>query len=98
MDGQSLCGALRGESSTGASLAFTQFFERNSAFEPVKRGTIGVLDGQHQYVFDLETRTGALYDLDEAHEQKFDRSLTEPKVASNLRDDIGRRFPYLLGG
>jgi arylsulfatase A-like enzyme len=97
MDGQSLCDHMRAEGSTQTGRAFTQCLESNSVFKPIERGTIGVLDGQHQYVLDLETKTGALYNLDEAHEQKIDRSCIEANVAANLRDEIGRRFPDLLG-
>jgi arylsulfatase A-like enzyme len=98
MDGQSLGSVLRGESGTQTPLAFTQYFEPNSAFKPITRGTVGVLDGQRQYVFNLETKTGALYDLEDAQEQKTDLSLIEPKVAADLHEDIERRFPGLLGG
>lgn len=98
MDGHSLGGVMRGEGSPQSPRAFTQYFEPNSAFKPITRGTVGVLDGHHQYVFNLETKTGALYDLDDAQEQKTDLSLIEPKSAADLHDDIKRRFPGLLGG
>jgi len=55
MDGQSLCGSMCAESSS-QGLAFTQCLELNSVFEPIKRGTVGILDEQHQYVFDLEAK------------------------------------------
>jgi arylsulfatase A-like enzyme len=98
MDGQSLCGLMRGESGTQEPLAFTQYFEPNSAFKPIEHGTVGVLDAQHQYVFSMDTKVGALYNVEEAHEQTIDRSLSEPQRAIDLREDIRRRFPHLLGG
>ena len=98
MDGQSLCGGMRGETSTQAPLAFTQYFESNSSFQPIEHGTVGVIDGQHQYVIDMGTKTGALYNLDEAQEQKLDRVTLDPKTAAELHDDIERRFPSLVGG
>jgi arylsulfatase A-like enzyme len=98
MDGQSLGGMMREKDGSQTSLAFTQYFETNSAFKPITSGTVGVVDGQHQYVFNLETKTGALYNLDDAQEQKTDLSLIDPKSAADLHDDIKKRFPGLLGG
>ena len=98
MDGQSLGGMMRGESSSQTPLAFTQYFEANSAFKPITRGTVGVIDGQHQYVFNLETKTGALYNLDEAQQQKSDLSPIEPTSVTDLHDGLDRRFPGLIGG
>jgi arylsulfatase A-like enzyme len=97
MDGESLSPLLHGGQELSASLAYTQFFVANSAFKPITHGTVGVIDGQHQYVFNLDTRVGALFDLAEAHEQKLDRSLAEPGLVKHLRDQIGRRFPGLIG-
>ncbi len=96
MDGQSLSGVMRGENSTERPLAFTEYFETNSAFKAIEHGSVGVIDGQHQYVFNLESKTGSLYKLDEAHEQKFDLALIEPGVVSALHEDLGKQFPDLL--
>ncbi len=98
MDGESLCGLMRGEASSGTSLAFTQYFETSSAFKPVEQGTVGVIDGRHQYVYNLASKTGSLYDLKESDEQKIDLALTEPKLAATLQDNIVRRFPNLFRG
>jgi arylsulfatase A-like enzyme len=98
MDGHTLGGIMRGESSPQKAQAFTQYFESNSAFKPITRGTVGVVDSEHQYVFNLETGTGVLYDLGEAQAQKCDLSLTDPKLASDMHNDIKQRFPGLLRG
>jgi arylsulfatase A-like enzyme len=95
MEGHSLGAAMRGESSAQPELAFTQYFEPNSAFKPITRGTVGVIDGQHQYVFDVARKTGALYALDEAQEQKVDRSQIDPQTSADLHGDLERRFPGL---
>jgi arylsulfatase A-like enzyme len=97
MDGRSLLPFVRGETSGRQPLAFTQSLEANSAFGPVTRGTIGVIDGQHQYVLTLETRTAALYNLSESHEQRADRCLAEPALAAEMRHHIAQRFPNVLG-
>jgi arylsulfatase A-like enzyme len=98
MDGHSLGGIMRGETGAQTPVAFTQYFEPNSAFKPITRGTVGAVDGQHQYVFDVEKKTGVLYNLDEAQDQKIELSMIDPKSATDLHDDIKRRFPDLLGG
>jgi hypothetical protein len=96
MDGQSLLG-LSGAAGDRTSRAFTQFLAPNSSFEPVTRGTLGVIDGQHQFVLDLEKNAGALFDLAEAHDQKVDRSRAEPALAANLRAQIVQEFPEICG-
>jgi arylsulfatase A-like enzyme len=93
MDGESLCGLMRGEAELQPGLAFTQYFETNSAFKPIHSGSVGVIDGRHQYVIDVGTRAGSLYDLSEANEQRNDLSGREPAVAADLRAAIQRRFP-----
>jgi arylsulfatase A-like enzyme len=95
--GQSLNGLLRGEGANEESLAFTQYFEANSAFKPVEKGTVGAIDGRHQYVFNLETKIGELYDLDEAQEQRMDLAQNEPTITAKMHNEIKRRFPRLLG-
>ena len=97
MDSRSLLPCIRGAPDAERRLAFTQSVEANSAFQPLRHGTIGVIDGQHQYLLNLDTRHGALYDLAEAHEQKVDRSRAEPQLAAQLRRDIARRFPDIPG-
>jgi arylsulfatase len=98
MDGQSLCGLMRGEAELEPARAFTQYFETNSAFDPIHTGTIGVIDGRHQYVFDISTKAGSLYDLSESDEQLNELSGSEPDVAADLHGAIQRRFPDVLPG
>jgi arylsulfatase A-like enzyme len=96
MDGNSLCTGLRTGASAG-SLAFAQVLEPNSAFEPVRHGTVGVIDGTHQYVLTLDDGSGALYVLAESDRQEPDRSASEPALAAELRGHIARRFNSQLG-
>jgi arylsulfatase A-like enzyme len=98
MDGRSLLPYTRADGSDQASRAFSQFLVPNSVFEPVTRGTIGVIDGRHQFLLDLKSNAGALYDLAEAHNQKIDLSKAEPALAAQLRAQIVQQFPELFGG
>ena len=98
MDGQSLCGLLRGETELQPARAFTQYFEANSAFKPIRSGSVGVIDGRHQYVIDIGTGVGSLYDLSEANEQRNELSGSEPDVAADLHGAIQRRFPDVVPG
>jgi arylsulfatase A-like enzyme len=98
MDGESLCGLLRGEAELQPARAFTQYFEANSAFKPIHSGSVGVIDGRHQYVIDIGTGVGSLYDLSEANEQRNELSGSEPDVAADLHGAIQRRFPDVVPG
>src|SRR5206468_1395511 len=52
MHGQSLVEWLKpGNARKDQGLAFTQYLERNSVFRPLHHGTVGVIDGEYQYVF-----------------------------------------------
>jgi arylsulfatase A-like enzyme len=79
----------------GQGLAFTQYLETDSIFKPVNYGTVGVIDGRHQYVLDLGTGKGILRGLDEAQSWDLDRSAENPTLAQTLRDAIYARFPDL---
>lgn len=92
MDGESLGPAMRAESSSRNSLAFTQFLAANSVFKPIDQGTCGVIDGRYQYVFDLATRSGALYLLTEANTQKSDLISVDPAAAARLHRETSERF------
>jgi arylsulfatase A-like enzyme len=99
MDGQSLMPWMKGD--TGAEhegVAFTQYFVTNSAFAPVTRGTVGAIDGRHQYVIDLETGKGSLFRLAEANVQNNDIGAKEPELAASMREMILSRFPELPRG
>jgi hypothetical protein len=95
MDGQSLMQLIRGDNIPASSLAFTEYFEGNSAFKPIRHGSVGVLDGQYQYVFDLDQGRGALYDLNASSPQSDDLSGKFPQMAALLHAEIAKRFPYL---
>ena len=79
----------------GEGLAFTQYLEKNSVFAPLRHGTVGVIDGQFQYVLDLETQKGTLRPLNEAQIWNLDRAAENPARAEALRTAIYARFPEL---
>ena len=83
------------EASRTGGEAFTQYFERNSVFEPIRNGTVGIIDGVNQFVVDLETRKGILRPLAEADMADADRSRENPALADELRRRIFARFPNL---
>jgi arylsulfatase A-like enzyme len=96
LQGPSLVPALRGEAETNASgMAFTQFFQKNSVFKSLRHGTVGVIDGEYQYVLDLEDNRGALRPLGEAQNWNLDRSAENPAKAEELLAAIYARFPEL---
>jgi arylsulfatase A-like enzyme len=96
MSGKSLAGWLdwsgQGE---GEGIAFTQYLEHNSVFKPLENGTVGAIDGRHQYVIDLATGRGMLRPLNEAQVWDLDRSVENPDAAAALRAAICSRFPDL---
>jgi arylsulfatase A-like enzyme len=97
MDGESLTGLMQGQGERPGRLAFTQFFMSNSVFRPVRHGTIGAIDGQYQYVFDLGKGSGALFRLYDTS-QSLDLSRTEPRLAAELHARMRERFPNLFVG
>ena len=80
----------------GEGLAFTQYFERNSVFKPLRHGTIGVIDGQYQYVYYLDTHKGELRPLKEAHMWNLDNSAEDPVRAEALHSVLHAQFPDLV--
>jgi arylsulfatase A-like enzyme len=76
-------------------LAFTQYLERNSVFKPLRKGSVGVIDGQYEYVVYLDSQKGALRPLSEAHVWNLDKTSEYPDRAKALRDAIAHRFPDL---
>ena len=100
MRGQSLVPWLnRDGEGEGQGLAFTQYLETNSIFKPLHHGTVGVIDGRHQYVLDLPTGKGILRGLSEAQSWDLDRSYRRPgTLAQALREAIYARFPDLPRG
>ena len=98
MDGNSLLPLVRGDvGARSLNLAFTQYLAGNSVFAPLRHGTVGVIDGQHQYVLDISTGKGKLRRLAEAHLPSIDRSSEEPELALALRRIILKRFPTIRG-
>lgn len=97
MEGNSLCPVMQTGAVAGSELAFAQFLEPNNVFGPVRQGTVGVIDGQNQYVLSLEDGSGALYNLAESDRQTLDRSSSEPALTAQLRGQIARKFPDLFG-
>jgi arylsulfatase A-like enzyme len=96
MRGESLVPWLnRNNEGEGQGLAFTQYLSTNSIFKPVTHGTVGVIDGRHQYVLDLGSGKGILRGLAEAQSWNLDRSTENPALARTLRDAIQARFPDL---
>jgi arylsulfatase A-like enzyme len=77
-------------------LAFTQYFEKNSVFKPLRHGSVGVIDGQYQYVVYLDTQKGDLRPLNQAQTWNLDRSAEYPARAEALRAAIHARFPDLV--
>ena len=96
MRGPSLAAALNGNNATNAQgMAFTQFLEKNSVFKPLRHGTVGVIDGEYQYVLDLDTQKGWLRPLNQAQLWDTDRTRENPDRATALRQSIYARFPEL---
>jgi len=96
MDGESLLSVSQGYPEPARQrVAFTQYLETSSVFEPVHRGTVGVINGTHQYVIDLESGKGALYELADANVQDNDLASKEPGIAAAMRELILARFPEL---
>jgi arylsulfatase A-like enzyme len=96
MHGESLVSWLgKGGSGADEGIAFSQYLERNSVFKPLQHGTVGVIDGQYEYVLDLDTNKGALRPLNQAQLWNLDRTAENPARAATLRSAIYARFPEL---
>ena len=95
MEGPSLNPVLANPEAESGGYAFTQYFELDSVFRPIANGTIGVVDGKHQYIVDLETGKGQLYELADAHLHSREISARLPGVARTLHDRIRARFPAI---
>lgn len=97
MPGPSLVPWLKGNGQgQDEGLAFAQYFEKNSVFTPLRHGTVGVTDGQYQYVFYLDSQKGVLRPLKEAQIWNLDRSTEFPAQAAALRAAPHSRFPDLV--
>jgi arylsulfatase A-like enzyme len=97
MRGQSLVRWLNSDGQgEGEGLAFCQYLARNSVFKPLRHGTVGVIDGQYQYVVVLYSQMGRLRPLNEAQIWDLDRTAENPARAEVLRAAIHSRFPDLV--
>jgi arylsulfatase A-like enzyme len=97
MRGQSLAGWLnRDGQGEGEGLAFAQYLETNSVFEPLRRGTVSVIDGKFEYVVDLTSQSGLLRPLDQAQIWNLDRSGDHLTKVEALRAALHSRFPDLV--
>jgi hypothetical protein len=97
MKGPSLVKWLDGSvQQQGGGTAFCQFFEKNSVFKPLRHGSVGVIDGEFQYVFYLDSQKGVLRPLSEAQIWNLDRSAEFPERAKALRGILNSRFPDLV--
>jgi len=96
MRGQSLLPLIDDQQTANQkSLAFCQYFETNSVFRPLHYGTVGVLDGEYQYVLDLHSDKGSLRPMNQAQIWNLDQSSENPERARQLRAAIISRFPEL---
>jgi arylsulfatase A-like enzyme len=97
MRGPSLAKWVDGSSEQDVGgMAFCQYFERNSVFKPLQHGTVGVIDGEYQYVYYLENQLGVLRPLAKAQYWDLDWSGTFPEHAKVLREALRARFPDLV--
>ena len=85
----------RDEGGGDEGIAFTQYLETDSIFQPPRKGTVGVITGGQQYVIDLPTGKGILRAVGEAHSRDCDHSAENPELADRLRGVIHSRFPGL---
>jgi len=96
MPGRSLVGWLnRDGEGEGEGMAFTEYFGNSDVFKPLRSGTVGVIDGQYQYVLDLGTGKGVLRPINEAQVWDVDRSAEQPAEVEKLRAAIYARFPHV---
>jgi arylsulfatase A-like enzyme len=97
MQGESLDKWLKkGGAGEAEGLAFSQFFEINSVFEPLRHGTVGVVDGKYQYLVILNSQRGVLRPLREAHRWNIDRTSDDPARAAALSAAIYAKFPEII--
>jgi arylsulfatase A-like enzyme len=92
MDGNSLRARIETPRPSDHGFAFTQYFERNSAFMPITKGAIGIIDGEYQYIVTLPSGQGRLYKLSNAHLHSDEIPARRPDVARALRERIRARF------
>jgi arylsulfatase A-like enzyme len=97
MGGQSLVPWLeRNGQGEGEGAAFCQYLAKNDIYKPIKRGTLGVIEGGYQYVVYIDTQKGELRPLNEAQIWDLDRSAEHPEKAAALRQTLHAKFPDLV--
>lgn len=97
MRSPSLLSYLNGTSSgDSAGRAYCQYFERNNSFKPITHGSVGVIEGEFQYVVYIDNQVGALRPLREAEVWNLDHSPVYPQQAAALREVLRQRFPDLI--
>jgi len=77
-------------------VAFCQYFEKNSVYKPLQEGSVGVIEGDYQYVHLLSLKKSELRPLNEAQNWNLDRSAEYPEKAEVLRQRIRDRFPGMI--
>jgi arylsulfatase A-like enzyme len=77
-------------------IAFCQYFERNRVYRPLREGTVGVIEGDYQYVHHLNKNRFELRPLNAAQNWNLDRSAEYPQKAEALRQRIRDRFPGMI--
>jgi len=82
-------------SGEGEGLAFCQHLQDNSIWRPLHHGTVGVIDGEYQYVLYLKEEQGMLRPLNQAQEWNVNESFQNPAKAQAMRAEIYARFPEL---
>jgi arylsulfatase A-like enzyme len=85
VEGRSLLSAMRGD--TTVHPVASMWFERESAFAPLKRGSIALIDWPWKIIFDLEPggRT-ELYDLANDPDERIDHATRDASRAQALRE------------
>jgi arylsulfatase A-like enzyme len=97
MHGESLSPWLKSANPTkGSGMAFTEYLEKNSVFRPLHHGSLGVIDGEYQYVFDLGNEAGTLRPLNRAQQWDLDVAAENPQKASALRSALHAKFPGIV--
>jgi hypothetical protein len=65
-------------------------------YRPLRDGTVGVIEGDYQYVHHLNKNKFELRPLNAAQNWNLDRSAEYPQKAEALRQRIRDRFPGMI--
>jgi len=83
--GESLLRMMQNQRMISTKPKFASNFERNSAFEPLEKGTVAVMQNGYKYICNLETGTEELYALDKDGREVVNVVESERAVASSMR-------------